>query len=400
VRIFESTTIGDGASQDVTNKATHNYAHLKTIQTYREALFSGAAMKNRFVQTLALWCAFSTLTAMAAPDMPEVKWPIKRLGLSGAKARPGDVVVTLRSTSSGWLIDMNASLASTDTEQLWIRPLEDAGHIVVLAQASNIAKETGRSLCLYGAMGDSAQKHRAAFGYTECTSAFYKCETTLTDAIMLLPYAVTASRMCPMQLNAAKVHEALESAKVFEWLQALQVTRRREVQLAAYRSEFQAIASTEAAEKFTSRYANDDPEGLVPQVNSQLNQAAANALDRAQREQAEKARLEELKERQRQEQERLREANLAEQRRLDDLTKQTEQIRLKKTLEFRKKIAIGSDTFCGPVINLRGPMVQVAVNAQLQGFSPEPWLKLEDVYPASIAGCRNVNGRLEPIWVQ
>lgn len=66
--------------------------------------------------------------------------------------------------------------------------------------------------------------------------------------------------------------------------------------------------------------------------------------------------------------------------------------------EFRRQLTIGSETFCGPVINIRGPMVQIALNGQLPEFSAEPWLRLENVYPATLAGCGNINNHLEPVW--
>jgi hypothetical protein len=48
--------------------------------------------------------------------------------------------------------------------------------------------------------------------------------------------------------------------------------------------------------------------------------------------------------------------------------------------KWRETLAIGSDTHCGPVIGLRGPMVEVANNAQAL------WFKREQLYPV---GARN-----------
>lgn len=71
------------------------------------------------------------------------------------------------------------------------------------------------------------------------------------------------------------------------------------------------------------------------------------------------------------------------------------EIELKRISEWRQTLQPGSDTFCGPVIEVRGPMIKIAVRAQLPGFSNEAWLKAHEIYPASY-GCRNVNGRLSP----
>lgn len=68
------------------------------------------------------------------------------------------------------------------------------------------------------------------------------------------------------------------------------------------------------------------------------------------------------------------------------------------TREFRSKLTIGSETFCGPVIAIRPPMVQIAINAPLPGYSAEPWLRLDEIYPAAVAVCKNTNGRLTPFF--
>ena len=60
---------------------------------------------------------------------------------------------------------------------------------------------------------------------------------------------------------------------------------------------------------------------------------------------------------------------------------------------WRKKLQIGDDTHCGPIIEVRRPMFKVALIAQIQGFGSESWLKEAELYTPEY-GCRNVNGRL------
>jgi len=60
---------------------------------------------------------------------------------------------------------------------------------------------------------------------------------------------------------------------------------------------------------------------------------------------------------------------------------------------WRRTLAVGSSTFCGYVVELKGPMVKIAVNAPLQGYDSEQWLKIDEVYPARL-GCLNRNGIL------
>lgn len=62
---------------------------------------------------------------------------------------------------------------------------------------------------------------------------------------------------------------------------------------------------------------------------------------------------------------------------------------------FRQEIEVGKDTFCGPVVEIRRPMVKIYLNTQLPGFSPEVWLKINDLYPVNY-GCNNVNGKISP----
>ncbi len=51
---------------------------------------------------------------------------------------------------------------------------------------------------------------------------------------------------------------------------------------------------------------------------------------------------------------------------------------------WRKTIAIGSETNCGPIIAMRGPMIEIGVPAQLRGAGDpaQIWLKREQLYPA------------------
>lgn len=90
--------------------------------------------------------------------------------------------------------------------------------------------------------------------------------------------------------------------------------------------------------------------------------------------------------------EKRRQAELALQKEREKIARQEDQ----RNAEFRKTLKIGTDTFCGPVIELRRPMVKIAVNVQLQGFGTEAWLKESQIYPA-YCGCRNINGQLSPL---
>lgn len=93
---------------------------------------------------------------------------------------------------------------------------------------------------------------------------------------------------------------------------------------------------------------------------------------------------------------RMNEENRLAKKRAQDAAQETErqrQAEAKKVLAWRKTLQVGSDTFCGPVIEVRHPMVKIFISVQLQGFGNEAWLKSSDIFPPEY-GCRNVNGRL------
>lgn len=63
--------------------------------------------------------------------------------------------------------------------------------------------------------------------------------------------------------------------------------------------------------------------------------------------------------------------------------------------QFRSKLKLGDETHCGPIIEIRGPMIKVAVKAQIQGFASEGWLKINNIYTPEY-GCFNNHGTLLP----
>lgn len=140
----------------------------------------------------------------------------------------------------------------------------------------------------------------------------------------------------------------------------------------------------EQYKEFSSALA-EDAVRLAPLYAEKLNQNKIAAEER--RKEDERAKAERLK----------NEKIVAEQQRI--AIEQQRQLIANETArqnKFRKALKIGDDTFCGPVIETRQPMIKIAVNAQLQGFASEAWLKSSQVFTPEY-GCRNVNGRLSPI---
>lgn len=337
---------------------------------------------------LLVTAVFATvwLPVMASPPA-ELSWPVKRIGRSDISPRPEEPVVTLRLEGSQWVVDANASIQQPNVEKVWFRAVGDSGHIVVMPKLYNPAPETGRSICSFGLMANPASKDRSVGGYTECTSAFFKCDTTLADAFLFVPSLLTATRSCPVKLDAEKVQAALQSADVAAWLLAF----KEDQKLRIYRGFFSSIRTSKDADNFIQFYQQSDPEGLVAKAREQKESLLQAESQAAEQKVQEQERLKAEKEKQRTEQ-------IANERARDEAQAKLQQHREARTREFRSKLAIGSDTFCGPVIAVRTPMVQIAVNAPLPGYSAEPWLKLEEIYPADIAGCKNSNGRLTPAF--
>jgi len=94
------------------------------------------------------------------------------------------------------------------------------------------------------------------------------------------------------------------------------------------------------------------------------------------------------------------EKRLAEQEAKEEKLRKEQELRAAKVLAaqvnaFRKTLKIGSDTHCGPIVEIRHPMYKIAVNAQLAGFGNEAWLKVSEIFPPQF-GCLNRNGLLSP----
>lgn len=337
---------------------------------------------SQLLLTSALSAACMSVTA-GPPD--ELSWPIKRLSASDLTPKPDEPVVTLRQVDSQWIVDSNASLRQPDVEQLWFRKIGNSGQIVVMTKLYNPAPQTNRSTCSSGLMANAAAKDRSVGGYNECTSAFFKCETTLADAFLLVPSLLTATRSCPVKLDTEKVQAAIQSADLRTWLASFAADQK----LRAYRSYFNAIRTSKDADSFIEFYQLFDPEGLVVRAREQRDSLLLAETQAAEQKALEQERLKAEKEKQ-------RIAQIASVREREEAQAKLQQQRESKTKDFRSRLLIGSDTFCGPVIAIRHPMVQIAVNAPLPGYSAEPWLKLDEIYPAEVASCKNSNGKLTP----
>jgi hypothetical protein len=197
-----------------------------------------------------------------------------------------------------------------------------------------------------------------------------------------------------------------------------------EAKLRHYRAELSEAKTTEELQRFIRAYADNDPENRIAIAKQRLPEAqvqetaeerarfasaqdsfqlraflehytgrdSANLIETANKKLSEVVKAEEA--------ERKRQASLreAEERKAAKRQADEEKAKQAKLDAWRKGLKVGDDTFCGPVIEVRLPMVKIAVNAPLQGYPSEAWLKLYEVYPNWMAGCHNVNGRLSALF--
>ena len=339
---------------------------------------------------------FTNCLLSFAEEQPELSWPVKKIGRIDAYPAPGEMAVTLRKDGDAWKVDMEASIYRPEVEQIWFARDSQSGQIVVMARTPNQHDRSSSGMCTYGPSAGS--NDRSIAGYTECNSNFFRCEASAGNVLRILPALVTGKSNCYPEFDPAAVKAALKSANVNEWLQTYKADRK----LKSYRSRFEGIRSSNDADGFIRAYAQFDPDGLVEQARQKKDTLLASEAQAARQLTAEQERIaaeqEEINAEKRLKEEAQAKRNLEVQKLEQERVRLAEELRQKKISEFRKRLALGSDTFCGPVIAIRGPMVQIAVNAPLPGYSAEPWLKMEDIYPAEMASCKNLNGRLMPLF--
>lgn len=111
----------------------------------------------------------------------------------------------------------------------------------------------------------------------------------------------------------------------------------------------------------------EDPDNLLAKLNLQLQPYREEEKKRQQAEEAERARIQTLRD---------QETAAAEKKRQqeEDLRRQNE---LKQLAKFRKNLSDGDETSCGLVIEKKPKVVKIQPKN-----GAEQWIKLEDVYPA------------------
>jgi hypothetical protein len=82
-------------------------------------------------------------------------------------------------------------------------------------------------------------------------------------------------------------------------------------------------------------------------------------------------------------------------------TELMQQLSVKEEIELKKwqsALNVGDNTFCGYIVQINGPMLKIAVIAELRGFGSEKWLHKKFIYPPKY-GCQNSKGELSTLYV-
>lgn len=141
--------------------------------------------------------------------------------------------------------------------------------------------------------------------------------------------------------------------------------RLQQAQLEQYRDTYKAAATRMDFSSFVDTYSKNDPDNLVPSARKRIREIDALEVERAK-------------------QEKIRN-DLAAKQAAEQYKKEMMQLAV-----FRKSLADGDETNCGPVIESKGKLVKVSF--AVSGYGNEHWIRRDEIYPASY-GCRFVNGQ-------
>jgi hypothetical protein len=298
---------------------------------------------------------------------------------------PSAIVFYLSKSEGKWRASESSDLAKPGVEQIQVNL--DSGEIHLMAnppaEVSKGERARGngsgnRWECFAGWGTNAARSFRQ---YNVCASVFATSNTGVGESVIggLNLLFGTVRRFVVIDTKA--IVDAAQEAGLLA-LVVESRDRRNAAWLDAYRAQFRNAQSLSDWTAFLRTAARADPDGLIPEVNSRLATLEKEAMERKE---AEVARLE----LERQE----RAKRLQEQKKLDEAEAARAELARQAWV---KQLKIGDETFCGPVIEVRQPMIKIAVSAQLAGFASEAWLRDREVF-MPMEGCSNVNGRLQPL---
>jgi hypothetical protein len=326
------------------------------------------SMSNLLVTLLLLFAIFR---GASAEPLDISSLPIVAIGNANIIPRSNDALVTLRKNDRKWIVDQNSGVGRDGVEQVLVCNSCNPKSIYVMARPIE-----GKQFCAKGAL--NLLTNITEVGYNVCRSEFYKCPTSVTQAVVGWSLAIMGSRMCTPELDKEKILSILGEAEVSQWIDLNFAL----VHHAEYLLLFKNISKSADASKFASIYANDDPDNLIPQAevlardlkeNEDSKVIAATKLEDEQR------RLDLIK---KSEQKEL----AAEVLRLTEIaTKKARAEHKIRSLAFRKNIKLGDESHCGMVVDQKLPLVKI------QTMVGERWFRLEQLYENGSAPCNFFN---------
>lgn len=214
--------------------------------------------------------------------------------------------------------------------------------------------------CYYGAFtGD-----RKECGYNPCLSnltytpkdAGSAVRETLANAITLTP--LTGTTTLSRYIDKEGLFAAAQQVNLFE---------------VVYRDAFSAAKTATNYQHFIDDYRNNDPDNLVSQASQRKDELLRQANEEAA-------------------QQKSRQEAAARQKAL--YAEAHHAAVLRETRSFRQSLKLGDKTNCGPIIEVKGPLVKIYF--PVQNYGNEHWLEIEKIYPAGVANCQFINGTYMP----
>lgn len=200
-------------------------------------------------------------------------------------------------------------------------------------------------------------------GYNACRSTLTKAASIAENALIAavgFPILATGSVPRVVIVDDEKVATLIQQTSALQAVKnkISELNREKEKDLAAqerekYKNTFARAVSVDQWDDFIRKYTDNDPDRLVPL-----------AIER-------------------------RAVALKKER--DDRSSQAKivQERIAKVDQFRRSLKLGSETNCGPVVEIKDSLIKVYF--PVSNYGNEHWLRREALFPNSY-GCRFLNG--------
>ena len=169
------------------------------------------------------------------------------------------------------------------------------------------------------------------------------------------------------RINRDRMLSAIDSAGAVNMLKTHIADAEKKRNYEQYQKSFGALSDSASIRFFLENHAKNDPDNLIPKANEMLvvvlkKEEEQRKLD------AERAEV-------------LRKQQALEEKKQQEAAAKKEKEELAAISAFRKNIRSGADSYCGLVIEVKKPLVQVQTPAGAN------WMKIEETYPAGLKSC-------------